>query len=122
MALLLSSTETLTKDGSYPRGGGETSTSGGRGGLGPHIKFGGKIWGKAQPNSPNKRKNFGSSVTIRHKNWGKIPILGSYLTLRGQNLGLQQEFQRQTLGASPPISKHKSNSLGGVIYDSAGPK
>ena len=27
------------------------------GGLGPHIKFGGKIWGKVQPSSQNKRKN-----------------------------------------------------------------
>ena len=26
------------------------------GGLGPHIKFGGKIWGKVRPSSPNKRK------------------------------------------------------------------
>ena len=42
---------------------------GGGGGLGPQIKFGGKIWGKVQPNLPNKRKNLGSSVTTRRKSW-----------------------------------------------------
>ena len=26
------------------------------GAVGPHIKFGGKIWGKVWPSSPNKRK------------------------------------------------------------------
>ena len=88
------------------------------GGLGPHIRFGGKIWGKVQPSSQNKRKNLGSSVTKRRKSWEKVPILGSYLKFRGQNLGLQQEFchlyfwrqnlglqqefQRQNLGPSPP--------------------
>ena len=59
----------------------------GGGGLGPHIKFGGKIRGKAQPNLPNKRKSEGSSVTTRRKSWEKILILGSYLKFRGQNLG-----------------------------------
>ena len=56
-------------------------------GLGPHIRFGGKIWGKVQPSSQNKRKNLGSSVTKRRKSWKKVPILGSYLKFRGQNLG-----------------------------------
>ena len=86
------------------------------GGLGPHIKFGGKIWGKVRPSSPNKRKNLGKSVTARLKSWEKVPILGSYLKFRGQNLGylsltfleaklgLQQEFQRQILGPSRPTS------------------
>ena len=86
----------------------------GGGGLGPHIKFGGKIWGKVWPSSPNNRKNLGSSVTTRRKIWEKIPILESYLKFRGQNLGylslifleakfgVQQEFQRQSLGPSPP--------------------
>ena len=55
--------------------------------LGPHIKFGGKIWGKVRPSSQNKRKNLGSSVTKRHKSWENVPILGSYLKFRGQNLG-----------------------------------
>ena len=44
--------------------------------LGPHIKFGGKIWGKIRPSSPNKRKNLGNSVTARHKSWEKILMLG----------------------------------------------
>ena len=52
-------------------------------GLGPHIKFGGKLWGKVRPSSPNKRKNFGSSVTTRRRSWEKVPILGSYLKFRG---------------------------------------
>ena len=75
----------------------------GEGRLGPHIKFGGKIWGKVQPNSPNKRKNLGSSVTIiRHKSLGKIPILGSYLKFRGQNLGyLSPIFLEANFGAEP---------------------
>ena len=89
-------------------------SGGGGGELGPHIKFEGKIWGKVRPSSPNKRKNLGSSVTTRRKSWEKVPILGSYLKFRGQslrylsltfwkqNLGLQQEFQRQILGPSPP--------------------
>ena len=49
---------------------------GGGGGLGPHIKFGGKIWGKVQPSSLNKRKNVDSFVTTRRKSWEKVPILG----------------------------------------------
>ena len=57
----------------------------GGGGLGPHIKFGGKIWGKVRPISPNKGKNLGSSVTTRRKSSKKVPILGSYLKFRGQN-------------------------------------
>ena len=39
----------------------------GDGGLGPHIKFGGKIWGKVRLSSPNKRKNLESYVTTRRK-------------------------------------------------------
>ena len=54
----------------------DTSILGGRGGLGPHMRFGGKIWGKVQPNSPNKRKNLGSSVTIRGKSWEKSQFWG----------------------------------------------
>ena len=37
------------------------------GGVGPEIKFLGKIWGKVQPSSPNKRKSLESSVTTRCK-------------------------------------------------------
>ena len=57
---------------------------GGGGELGPHIKFGGKIWGKVRPSSPNKKKNLG---TTRRKSWEKVPILGSYLKFTEQNLG-----------------------------------
>ena len=73
------------------------------GGLGFHIKFGGKIWGKVRPTSPNKRKNLESSATTRRKSWGKIPILGSYLKFRGQNLGyLSPIFLKAKFGAKPP--------------------
>ena len=76
------------------------------GGLGPHIKFGGKIWGKVRPTSPNKRKNLGSSVTTRRKSWEKVPILGSYLKFRGQNLGyLSLMFLEAKFGAATRISE-----------------
>ena len=78
------------------------------GGLGPHIKFGGKIWGKVLPSSPNKRKNLGSSVTTRRKRWEKVPILGSYLKFRGQNLGyLSLIFLEAKFGAPTRISEAK---------------
>ena len=73
------------------------------GGLGPHIKFGGNIWGKVWPSSQNKRKNLGSSVTKRYKSWEKVPILGSYLKFKGQNLGyLSFIFLEAKFGAKPP--------------------
>ena len=76
------------------------------GGLGPHIKFGGKIWGKVRPSSPNKRKNLGSSVTTRRKSWEKVPILGSYLKFREQNLGyLSLIFLEAKFGAPTRISE-----------------
>ena len=76
------------------------------GGLGPHIKFGGKIWGKVQPSSPNKRKNLGSSVTTRRKSWEKVPILGSYLKFRGQDLGyLSPIFLEPKFGAPTRTSE-----------------
>ena len=96
----------------HPQGGG-TSMSGGRGG-GLDLTSRGKMWDKVQPSSPIKRKNLGSSVITRRKNWGKIPILGQIWNSEGKiwgichlyfwrkNLGLQQEFQRQILGPSPP--------------------
>ena len=83
-------------------------------GLGPHIKFGGKIWGKVRPSLQNKRKNLESSVTKRSKSWEKVPILGSYLKFRGQNLAylsfilLEAKFGAPTrisetkFGAKPP--------------------
>ena len=83
-------------------------------GLGPHIRFRGKIWGKVRASSQNKRKNLGSSVTKRRISWEKLPIWRHIWNSGGkiwgichlyfwrQNLGLQQEFQRQNLGPSPP--------------------
>ena len=62
------------------------------GGLGPGIEFGGKIWGKVQSSSPNKRKNLGSSVTTRRKNWERITILGTF--------GVISEIQRAKFGVS----------------------
>ena len=64
------------------RSQGGTSILGGRGGggggLGPDIKIRGKIWGKVQPSSPNKRKDLRSSVTTRRKSWERITILGAF--------------------------------------------
>ena len=60
------------------------------GGLGPDIKFRGKIWGMVQPSSPNKRKNLGSSVTTRRKSWERITILGVF--------GVRSEIQRAKFG------------------------
>ena len=78
------------------------------GGLGPHIKFGGKIWGKVRSSSPNERKNLGSSVTTRRKSWEKVPILGSHLKFRGQNLGyLSFIFLDAKFGAPTRISEAK---------------
>ena len=110
----------------YSQGG--TSISGGRGGgLGPDIKFRGKIWGKVQPSSPNKRKNLGGSVTTRRKSWERITIfghLGLYLKYKGQNVGylspvfLEAKFGAPTgiseanFGAKPPTSLYESTPLG----------
>ena len=62
------------------------------GGLGPGIEFRGKICGKVQSNSPNNRKNLGSSVTTRRKNWERITILGAF--------GVISEIQRAKFGVS----------------------
>ena len=84
---------------------GQVHQMGGASKLGPHIKFGGKLWGKVRPSSPNKRKNLGSSVTTRRRSWKKSPhsvviseiqrvkfgVIVIYIFWR-QNLGLQQEF------------------------------
>ena len=92
-----------------PRGEG-TFILGGRG-LGPHIKFGDKIWGKVPPSSPNKRKNVGSSVTTRRKSWEKIPILRSNLKFRrvfvtyifgGKIWGSNKNFRDKFWGQAPP--------------------
>ena len=87
-------------------------------GLGPHIEFGGKIWGKVCPSSPNKRKNLKSSVTRKTQKLRKSPQYGviskiqratfgvfvTLIYLWRQNLRLQQEFQRQISGPSPSTS------------------
>ena len=65
------------------------------GGLGPVIEFKGKIWGKVQSSSPNKRKNLGSSVTAGGKNWKTIIILGAF--------GVISEFKGQNLEYLSPI-------------------
>ena len=71
----------------YPGGGVLPNKEVRGGGLGPHVKFGGKIWGKVRPSSPNKRKNLGSSVTTRCKSWEKSP-----------NFGVISEIQRAKFG------------------------
>ena len=57
---------------------GGTSISGGRGGLGPDIKFRGKIWGKVQPSSPNKGKIWEVLLPQDGKSWERITILGAF--------------------------------------------
>ena len=64
----------------------------GSGELGPGIEFRGKIWGKVQSSSPNNRKNLGSSVTTRRKNWERITILGAFRVI--------SEIQRAKFGVS----------------------
>ena len=78
----------------------------GGGGLRPDMNFGGKIRDKIRPTSPNKRKNLGNPVTTRHKSWEKIPILGSNLKFRGQNLGyLSPIFLEAKFGSPTRISE-----------------
>ena len=65
----------MLKMAEFLRGG--TSILGGRG-LGPHIKIGGKLWGKARSGQVHqiRLKNLGSSVTIRRKSWEKSKFWG----------------------------------------------
>ena len=58
----------------------------GGGGAWTWHRVRGRIWGKVQSSSPNKRKNLGSSVTTRRKNWERIAILGTF--------GVISEIQR----------------------------
>ena len=79
------------------------------GGLGPRIKFGGKIWARSgqvhqirgeiwQVLSPQDAKvGKKSQQNSDGKIWGIC-----HLYFWRQNLRLQQEFQRQNLGPSPP--------------------
>ena len=91
----------------------------GGGGGNFHIWRSGRAWtshqvwrqnlGQGPAKFTNKRKNLGSSVTIRHKRWGKIPLLGS------------SEIQKAKFGGKPPQPVNMKVPLG-VIHDSAGPK
>ena len=61
-------------------------------------KIGGKIWEVLSPK--------GAKV-------GTVPILGSYLKFRGQNLGyLSFLFLEAKFGAKPPTSYYESTPLG----------
>ena len=71
-----------------PRGVLPNKEVGGGGGLGPHIKFGGKIWGKVRSSSPNKRKNFGRSVTTRRKSWEESPNFGAISEIQRAKFGV----------------------------------
>ena len=85
---------------------GGTSVSGGGGGALISHQVWKQILGKVQPSSPDKRKSLGGSVTTRRKSWEKIPILGSYLKFRGQNLGhLSPTFLEAKFGAPARISE-----------------
>ena len=87
-----------------------TSILGGRGGggLGPDIKFRGKIWGKVQPSSPNKRKNLGSSVTTRRKIWERITILVAFGVISKIQRGyFSPIFLEAKFGAPTGISEAK---------------
>ena len=89
------------------------------GGLGPGIEFRGKIWGKVQSISPNKRKNLGSSITTRRKNWKRITILGAFGAISGikrAKLGyLSPIFLEAKFGALTWISEAK---FGASLYRS----
>ena len=74
------------------------------------------------------KKNMGSSVTTRRKSWEKVPILGSYLKFRGQNLGylslifLEANFGTPTriseanFGAKPPPRPPYMEVTSGLLY------
>ena len=48
-----------------------------------------------------REKNLGSSVTIRHKSWGKIPILGSSEIQRAK-FGAPSKISEANFGGEPP--------------------
>ena len=99
-----------------PQGG--TSILGGRGeGLGPHIKFGGKIWGKVRPSSPNKKKKLGKFCHHKTQNLGKNPNFGVISEIQrakfgvfvtyifgGKILGSNKNFRGKFWGQAPPRS------------------
>ena len=76
------------------------------GGLGPHINFGGKIWGKVRRSLINKRKTWEVLSPQGAKVEKKVPIWGSYLKFREQNLGyLSLIFLEAKFGAPTRISE-----------------
>ena len=78
----------------------------GGGGGGGGLDLTSSLEAKFGAISPNKRKNLGSSVTTRRKRSKKVPILGSYLKFRGQNLGyLSLIFLEAKFGAPTRISE-----------------
>ena len=112
-----------------PRGVLPYQEVGGGGGLGPGIEFRGKIWGKVQSSSQNKRKNLGSSVTTRRKNWERITILGAFVVISeiqrakfgvsviyifgGKIWGSNMNFRGKIWGQAPPTSLYGSTPSGG---------
>ena len=89
----------------------------GGGGVGPHIKFGGNIWDKVRPSSPNERKNLGSSVPTRQKSWEKVSVLGVISEIQrakfgvfvtyifgGKIWGSNKNFRGRCLSQAPPTS------------------
>ena len=86
----------------------------GGGGLGPHIKFGGEIWGKIRSSSSYKRKNLGSSGTTRRKSGGsanfgviseiqraKVGVFVTYI-FGGKIWGSNKNFRGKFWGQAPP--------------------
>ena len=89
-----------------PGGGGVLSNKE-VGGLGPHIKFGGKIWGKVRPSSQNKRK-FGKFCHQKTQKLGKSPNFGVISEIQRAKFGdLSFIFLEEKFGAPTRISEAK---------------
>ena len=69
---------------------GGTSISGGwgGGGLGPGLKFEGKIWGKVT----KKKKNLRSSGITKGKNWDRGPDFGVISENQGAKYGVLNSY------------------------------
>ena len=87
-----------------------------RGGLGPHIKFGGKIWGKVRPSSQNKRKSW-EVLSPKDAKVGKSPNFGVISEIQrakfgvfviyifgGKIWGSNKNFRGKIWGQAPPTS------------------
>ena len=59
-----------------------------RGGLGHHIKFGGKIWGKVRPSSPNKREKLGKFCHHKTQKLGKSLNSGVIYEIKRAKFGV----------------------------------